>query len=529
MSAAPAAVYSTRPLFVDAELFRWLCHANHLGALLFGCALTVLLCVYPTVIFRRANALAPTVILAWIPETLQLLPKAWVSVYNVILVYVLLIVVAGVQQWRATREAPVERASLGWMLLSVLLGISVFVVAVMLPILVGERPLASQALGLVGFMLMYVGICLGVLKLRLFELERWWFRTWTWILGGALLLATDVALVRLFRMDDERALWLALATAGFLYFPARQWLFMRITRRSEDTPTFDAKDLIGALDHGQLRRRFASALQAIFRPLEVRASEAKRDHSEMGPLGRDLMVPSPLDDGSFVCRFRDDGRRLYRPEDATRANELCELARAVRRALDARHEGELKERQRIRRDLHDDLGASLVHIVQQATSAEEATLGKKAMRDLREIISALSSEPMKLSMVLEELETEVRERCGSHLELHWQVRGETDAELTARERSNVTRAIREAATNAIKHGSNRRIRFSFQLGGARLRASVENDIELGGESQSGLGLGNIHARMQEIGGSALSSSTDGTFVLKLELPLGGSHETPALP
>ena len=82
---------------------------------------------------------------------------------------------------------------------------------------------------------------------------------------------------------------------------------------------------------------------------------------------------------------------------------------------------------------------------------------------------------------------------------------EESAELTARQRANMTRALREAATNAIKYGTGGQVKFRFEVDGEHLLASVENEFDGEQDTPEGLGLFNIRERMEEVGGVASSA------------------------
>jgi hypothetical protein len=76
-------------------------------------------------------------------------------------------------------------------------------------------------------LLIYLGLAWGC-RYRLFNLDRWWFEALIWGLGGALVLLFDIALLWL-NASAGVALGTAVALAGWLYFPLRQWLWRRLS------------------------------------------------------------------------------------------------------------------------------------------------------------------------------------------------------------------------------------------------------------------------------------------------------------
>ncbi|MDX2092559.1 MAG: hypothetical protein SFX73_32140 [Kofleriaceae bacterium] len=513
----PAALYSTRPLALDPETFRWLSTIDHVGALYFAGGVIGILAVYPVPLVRSLWWLWAFAGVAGVLGHLQV-GEMWLSgFYTSNLIEFLMFLGFALWQWRAARSQPLQRAALGWMLLSMFVGVIFFLSLITLPVLLGVGPTITQATGLVSIVFMYAGISLGVLRFRLFELDRWWFRTWTWILSGMAVIAVDLVLTRLFDVTQNAALVVALIVVGWVYFPLRQRLFERFTRTGV-TAAFDARELIAAISMQDLRSRFRAALAASFSPLEIVEIDEPFEAPRLAGDGALLEVPSPTGDRALRCRLRDHGTRLFSRDDVARAAELVALAGSVRGALTAREDGQVAERARIRRDLHDDLGASIIRIAHQAADENAAHLAKAAMRDLRDVLAALHDEPTLCVDLLEDLEADLRGRAQAHdRELAWTVEGTTDHVLSARGCANLTRVLRESMTNALKHGTGT-IRYAFVIDARELRATITNAMTVTTALEPGLGLGNIRARLTELGGQVSYAGEDGVFRVEISLP-----------
>ena len=514
----PAALYAARPLAMDPDQFRLLSTADHVGALLFAAGVISMLAVYPVRLMRSTSWLWALAVFAGVAGHYQWGDMAISGFYTANAAQFVLFLGFSFWQWRSARRNPVQRAAFGWILLSTFVGVIFFFTLITLPVLLGSPPVITQTTGLVSMVVMYVGISLGVLRFRLFELDRWWFRTWSWILSGMAVVGVDLVLTHLFDVKQNVALVAAVVVVGWVYFPIRQRMFERLGRARKRTADYDAKELIAAATVQDLRASFRDALQSSFDPLEILETKEAVGAPRLTSDGAWLEVPSPTRDGAFRCHFRENGARLYAREDVERANHLLTLSESVRQANAAREEGQVAERTRIRRDLHDDLGASIIRIAHESTDERTTSLAKAAMSDLRDVLTALQDTPTSCRDVLDDLEADLRGRAqADRRNLEWSVRGTADRVLSARSRANLTRVLRESMTNALKHGSGT-VRYELELRDDELGATVSNEAAADGPIEVGMGMENIVSRLAELGGDASFSRSDGTFRLTLRLP-----------
>lgn len=513
----PAAVYSTRPLAMDGVLFRALSTIDHIGGIAFGIGILIMMIAYPTRLFRGARWLWLLLPFGIVAEYWPFAPKKLTDFYAVMASQLVCLAVVSIWQWLASRRDPVARAAFSWTLLSVLLGLATFVVLIELPYWLGLQPFASQAISLSAISLMFAGISLGILKYRLFDLDRWWFRTWTWLGGGALVVAIDLTLVSAFDLGGSEATMITLAVVGWLYFPVRQWVLRRISYREARDESTDAEALLSATDARSVSDRLEDRLRAIFAPLRITTEEGAVSACELDALGTRLLVPRVIEPGHFACYLKSDGHRLYSTEDLKIARRLVTLATTVHRALLARTQGADAERSRIRRDLHDDLGASIVRIIHSTDDPKAQAHAKVAMSDLRNVLVALAPKSAKVGDALARIEVELRrtvELAGGALT--WRTTGDASWVLTARAHANLTRIMREATTNAVRHGDGQLV-CTITVDEDGLVADLENPCHTTA-SDHGLGLANMAARMQELGGDLRIVEDGERFRLSLRLP-----------
>jgi signal transduction histidine kinase len=226
-------------------------------------------------------------------------------------------------------------------------------------------------------------------------------------------------------------------------------------------------------------------------------------------------------------RVRERTTDLSQANQSLRA-EMAERSRLERELLDA---GE-RERLRLGRDLHDDLGQLLTGIAflsravekkLSARSLPEATAAREIRSLVQEAIAkthslSLGLTPVSLGSVglltaIQELAT-MTERvfevaCTFEYE-HVLV----DNPVAA---TNLYRIAQEAISNAVRHGRARQIGISLALEGEHLRFTIRDDgvgLNLGGEQREGLGLAIMKYRAEQLGGTLeVQPNTGGTTVV----------------
>lgn len=518
----PVAIYSTRSLALEPTVFHWLSTLDHFGAHILCLGLCMMMANYPRRVFPRAYWLWILVPLFLIPDHLRLGPKELTGFHTGNLVIFGSFVALSFLQWRACRADPIARATLRWTFLSIMIGVTLFVTLFSVPILLDYPLVVSQSVALTAVVLTYAGMSLGVLRVGLFRLDVWWLRVWTWILGGVAIVATDVVLVQAFSVEQSDALLATLLVLGVVYFPLRQWLLTRVGASGTGEPSYDVSKLASARNLEELDERFVQTLTEMFSPLKLLSHEARCDDVVLDRHGAELTLPMPGGQTAVTCTFRDHGANLFRSEDIGRARELLVMGRSLGRALIAREQGQVDERNRIRRDLHDDLGPSLARIARHADDERVARLAKTAMADLRDVLTALKQDEVDVARLLLELEADCRERAGGEgRDICWERMGDASVMLGARQHANLVRVFREATTNALHHGEGT-IVYRIVTDEPELRVVIKNRVAPSASSPSelsgGQGLTNIATRLEELGGTIERRVENGEFVLELTVP-----------
>jgi signal transduction histidine kinase len=182
-----------------------------------------------------------------------------------------------------------------------------------------------------------------------------------------------------------------------------------------------------------------------------------------------------------------------------------------------------QERAKIFRDLHDDIGVKLLALLHTVNDVRQADLVRSVIYDLRDIVSRSRRPPGTLLEVLAQIRDEMEQRLealGAHLA--WKQDSATpDVAITGPAALNLFRIMREAVTNAIRHGQAREIRVSIQCQEGVMTFEIAND---GGgairASQAGTGTLGMRERAASLGGSLqLSAELAGGVKVTLQVPL----------
>lgn len=189
-----------------------------------------------------------------------------------------------------------------------------------------------------------------------------------------------------------------------------------------------------------------------------------------------------------------------------------------------------EERRRIASDLHDDLGARLLGIVQASQGGgrheQIAELARQALDDMRLSVRGLTAQGLDTADWLADCRAETVARLAdAGLQPAW-LAEEPPPGVTvpARAQVQLVRVLREAVSNVIRHSGARRctVRIAFPPGWLQLE--VEDDgrgLPPGAGSGPGLGLPGIQRRVELLGGAHHhGSGPDGGTRLRVSVPLG---------
>ena len=196
--------------------------------------------------------------------------------------------------------------------------------------------------------------------------------------------------------------------------------------------------------------------------------------------------------------------------------------------------GREEERRRLRRDLHDGLGAALAgHVLRLEAIASGAGRGAEVSADLTALREEMADTVAGIRRLVEGLRppaldqlglagavTRAAQRLTASTGLTMEVAIAELPELSAGIEVAAFRIVTEAVTNVVRHARASACSVSIEAAGDILRIAVHDDGR--GVSQQGArpghGLDTMRERAEELSGSLRLDLADGTTVIA-ELPL----------
>jgi signal transduction histidine kinase len=182
-----------------------------------------------------------------------------------------------------------------------------------------------------------------------------------------------------------------------------------------------------------------------------------------------------------------------------------------------------RERKRIASDLHDDLGAKLLTIVHTADPTRVPQLAREALEEMRLSVRGLAGRPVRLDDALADWRAETMVRLGqAKIEALWENAAEVEPHmLPARLFMQLTRILREAVSNVIKHSEASRCEVRCAVDEAALILTVrDNGRGIAADLHRGQGMSSMKRRAKRMNGQCLVESRPGYgVVISLTVPL----------
>lgn len=164
----------------------------------------------------------------------------------------------------------------------------------------------------------------------------------------------------------------------------------------------------------------------------------------------------------------------------------------------------VEERDRIYRDLHDDMGAKLLNLVYKTDGSEISEIARSALEDLRDVVTRSASNELSLPELLADWRIETELRVAPHgISLLWDQADMLDQRtISSTWAVNLGRIIREAVSNIIKHAGADTVTVSVWSQEAELHVRI-NDNGKGMPNTPGRyarGMNNMRRRASQLDG-----------------------------
>jgi len=202
--------------------------------------------------------------------------------------------------------------------------------------------------------------------------------------------------------------------------------------------------------------------------------------------------------------------------------------------LTAKMQAREEERDRIAREMHDDIGSALTTILYLSDDLKTEDR-EVAARSADRIACTASSVVDKMNEIVWSMNPDydtinnliayTRQHCAEFLRDHglsYELdipQTINDVALSGEQRRNIYLVIKEALHNIVKHANASEVTIAFQLGDQHLEVTIhDNGRGLHQASSFGNGLKNMRRRIENIGGDFKIESGTGTTV-KLNCPL----------
>lgn len=524
VSAAAASVYSTRAFFIDGQLYELLSRSNHIGAMVFVAALAVFLWHYPD--SKTRKPIVGVIAILFIAQLLLVLSGSIASPAIGFYVWVLVVFALGLSgmyfQWRKVKSQPAERIVLIWILVSILFGTVFFIGGMIIPVLLRVASPSDQALLLATFLFMYFGMMFSVVRYRLFDIQRWSFTIWSWLLGGIAVLLFDLFLISVLAVSSEMSLAVSLAIVGWAYFPVRQWLWQLLfNRRSKGLENWLKEALPKLLAAGDSVNdtELKLALEAVFKPLSssiTSQSLVNRISSD----GSAIWVPLPKTSQVAQLEHADNGRRIFNRSDIETADLIVSLYTLITDIATAKQDGAMAERSRIKKDMHDDLGAKLLRLMYR-TEGDNRALVRDAIKDLRTLIAEPAWAAVDVQVCLEAWRKDFEDRSSERgVAFQWHAVDIPNKTISGASGHHLALFLTEAVSNALRAEQTNYLNVSVSYVDETLSFDIENNVKgTNLKGQQGQGLSNLEYRAHAIGGECHVDVSDDIWRVRLTVPL----------
>jgi len=505
------AIIMNRPIAIHGDLYRALVITSHFGIALFISGLLSFVWCYPRKLQPQwmPYLIYLSYFIFWTIDSLHLLDSLAFSFYSPMFFAFAFATVFATLQWKATEKLPADRTVLKWIFFFIYTSSSFILFFVFIPHTLTGFAIVSPNIEYGLILFICIGLAFAITRYRMVNLEFWWPIMWGGyfsITVGALIYFIIITSVEL---DSVLSLSVALLCGAITFYPFRQWVKSRLKTAPQNELDKYLPTLIDLLFTARstvsLSMQWELILTRIFNPISLTSRKNPVHEVQIADNGVVLRVPDFQPEYAIELAYSNQGKRLFVNADVELAQTMYQLTRKAIDLNEARNKGAAEERERIVRDLHDDVGAKLITIIHRAENSQVADLCRSALQDIRDIMSYLGGGMYSVPAMLADWRNELVNRCqAAKILLHWEQSEVIPlVDIDSRTRMNLTRVYRETITNSIKHGEPDNIEISATYTDGVLSFIITDDGNATDITKftKGRGLYNMRERIQEINGT----------------------------
>ena len=270
--------------------------------------------------------------------------------------------------------------------------------------------------------------------------------------------------------------------------------------------------------------RWASVLEKFFNESTLVSVQGQIEVCEISSDGHMLRVPAIHPHQLYQLTTHSTNK--FSENDAQLTDALLKLTRQFMSVQEAIEQGASEERQRIARDLHDDVAARMLTLIHQTRDQQSIDLARSILKSLRNAIYTLDNKSTTSILdAITDIRAELQDRLNSiGMQLIWNQPDDLESyTFTPRQHINLHRILHETITNVIRHADAQFMHIDIELDGEQLHIfACDNGKGFNmDECIPGKGINNIKNRVKELSGVVrwINNNGQGGSCVDIRFPL----------
>ncbi|TNF35018.1 MAG: hypothetical protein EP315_06515 [Gammaproteobacteria bacterium] len=254
-----------------------------------------------------------------------------------------------------------------------------------------------------------------------------------------------------------------------------------------------------------LETRWKHVLEKFFSMARLVCLEQPLNYCRICNNGRSLHIPT-INSNMLYELSVDSDEYAFNERDISLAEALLKMSRQFLSVQEAIERGATEERQRIARDLHDDVAARMLTLIHRVRDQDSIDLARSILKSLRNAIYTLDNKTTTTILdAITDIRSELQDRLNAiGMQLYWtQEDSLAGLTFTPRQHINLHRILHETATNVLRHAEADFMSVDIHLEQDQFHVLVcDNgkgfDMD---HCVPGKGINNIRTRVEELTGT----------------------------